>query len=157
MFDALHRRHQATDAILYAFDPLELDGDDLRLYPFAERKARLAKLVGRSGRGSSTSQEPGQPGDGAATRAFRTDGTMTGRRFPPPWRAARLSWRNSIGSISGWVAPGGFHAFAHPFAFPDRWCAAWRNAGGFRAIAEQLSMVFQEPKGRFTLLPLHQL
>jgi hypothetical protein len=46
VFDALHRRHQATDAILYAFDLLEL-------YPVAERKARLAKLVGRSGRGSS--------------------------------------------------------------------------------------------------------
>jgi ATP-dependent DNA ligase len=26
MFDALHRRHKATDAMLYAFDLLELDG-----------------------------------------------------------------------------------------------------------------------------------
>ena len=28
VFDALHRRHKATDAMLYAFDLLELDGED---------------------------------------------------------------------------------------------------------------------------------
>jgi bifunctional non-homologous end joining protein LigD len=44
MFDALHRRHKATDAMLYAFDLLELDGKDLRALPLGERKA---KLLGR--------------------------------------------------------------------------------------------------------------
>jgi ATP-dependent DNA ligase len=29
-FDALHRRHRATNAMLYAFDLLELDGDTSR-------------------------------------------------------------------------------------------------------------------------------
>jgi ATP-dependent DNA ligase len=29
VFDALHRRHKASDAILYAFDLLDLDGADL--------------------------------------------------------------------------------------------------------------------------------
>jgi bifunctional non-homologous end joining protein LigD len=33
------------------FDLLELDGEDLRSRPLAERKARLAKLVGRSSAG----------------------------------------------------------------------------------------------------------
>jgi ATP-dependent DNA ligase len=47
VFDALHRRHKATDALLYAFDLLELDGEDLRLRPLGERKARLAKLLAR--------------------------------------------------------------------------------------------------------------
>jgi ATP-dependent DNA ligase len=28
IFDALHRRHKASDALLYAFDLLELDGED---------------------------------------------------------------------------------------------------------------------------------
>jgi bifunctional non-homologous end joining protein LigD len=47
VFEALHRRHRATEAILYAFDLLELDGEDLRPVPLGERKARLAKLLGR--------------------------------------------------------------------------------------------------------------
>jgi bifunctional non-homologous end joining protein LigD len=47
VFDALHRRHKATDALLYAFDLLELDGEDLRPRPLGERKARLAKLLAR--------------------------------------------------------------------------------------------------------------
>jgi len=51
MFDALHRRGIVTEAMLYAFDFLERDGEDLRSRPLAERKAQLAKLVGRSDRG----------------------------------------------------------------------------------------------------------
>jgi bifunctional non-homologous end joining protein LigD len=45
VFDALHRRRKAGDAILYAFDLLELDGADLRALPLVERKAKLAKQV----------------------------------------------------------------------------------------------------------------
>jgi bifunctional non-homologous end joining protein LigD len=44
IFDALHRWHRASDAMLYAFDLLELDGKDLRALPLGERKA---KLLGR--------------------------------------------------------------------------------------------------------------
>ena len=51
VFAALHRRGTVTEAMLYAFDLLERDGEDLRPHPLAERKARLAKLVGRSDRG----------------------------------------------------------------------------------------------------------
>jgi bifunctional non-homologous end joining protein LigD len=47
VFDALHRRQHVSDAILYAFDLLELDGDDLRPQPLGECKAKLAKLLGR--------------------------------------------------------------------------------------------------------------
>jgi bifunctional non-homologous end joining protein LigD len=39
LFDALHRRHGATDAMLYAFDLLELNGKDLR--PLALGDARM--------------------------------------------------------------------------------------------------------------------
>jgi hypothetical protein len=38
VFDALHRRRRATDAMLYAFDLLELNGKDLRPLPLVERK-----------------------------------------------------------------------------------------------------------------------
>jgi bifunctional non-homologous end joining protein LigD len=48
VFDALHRRQKATDAMLYAFDLLEFNGEDLRPLPLAERKARLERLLSRS-------------------------------------------------------------------------------------------------------------
>ncbi len=52
VFDALHRRHKATDAMLYAFDLLELDRADLRPLP-GERKARLARLCWHGSRPGS--------------------------------------------------------------------------------------------------------
>jgi ATP-dependent DNA ligase len=39
-FDALHRRHEATDAIRYAFDLLEFNGKDLRPMPRYRRGRR---------------------------------------------------------------------------------------------------------------------
>jgi hypothetical protein len=45
VFDALHRRHKAGDAILYGFDLLELDGEDFQPLLLAERKARPARLM----------------------------------------------------------------------------------------------------------------
>jgi bifunctional non-homologous end joining protein LigD len=42
---ALHRQHKATDARLYAFDLLELNGKDLRSLRLGERKAMLVKLL----------------------------------------------------------------------------------------------------------------
>jgi ATP-dependent DNA ligase len=47
VFDALHRRGTVTEAMLYAFDLLELDGADLRPLPLGDRKAKLAKLLAR--------------------------------------------------------------------------------------------------------------
>jgi bifunctional non-homologous end joining protein LigD len=48
LFDALHRRGRVTDAILQAFDLLELDGEDLRPLPLSKRKPRLAGLLARA-------------------------------------------------------------------------------------------------------------
>jgi ATP-dependent DNA ligase len=45
VFDALHRRQKATNAMLYAFDLLELNGKDLRPLPLGDRKAKLARLL----------------------------------------------------------------------------------------------------------------
>jgi bifunctional non-homologous end joining protein LigD len=47
IFDAVHRRGTVSDAMLYAFDLLELDGEDLRTLPLGDRKKRLAKLLSR--------------------------------------------------------------------------------------------------------------
>jgi bifunctional non-homologous end joining protein LigD len=38
IFDALHRRGTVSEAMLYAFDLLKLDGEDLRNMPLGDRK-----------------------------------------------------------------------------------------------------------------------
>jgi bifunctional non-homologous end joining protein LigD len=44
-FEDLRRREAAHKAILYAFDLVEHDGEDLRDRPFVDRKATLARLL----------------------------------------------------------------------------------------------------------------
>jgi bifunctional non-homologous end joining protein LigD len=44
-FDELRRREAAHAAILYAFDLIEHDGEDLRDRPFLDRKTALARLL----------------------------------------------------------------------------------------------------------------
>jgi bifunctional non-homologous end joining protein LigD len=45
LFDELRRREDARTAILYAFDLIKHDGEDLRDHPFLNRKAALARLL----------------------------------------------------------------------------------------------------------------
>jgi ATP-dependent DNA ligase len=49
-FHALRSKRGGQEAVLYAFDLIEHDGDDLRDLPLIERKRRLAKLIGRGKR-----------------------------------------------------------------------------------------------------------
>jgi bifunctional non-homologous end joining protein LigD len=44
-FEELSRREAARTAILYAFDLIEHDGEDMRRRPFLDRKAALAALL----------------------------------------------------------------------------------------------------------------
>jgi bifunctional non-homologous end joining protein LigD len=44
-FEDLRRREAARTAVLYAFDLIEHDGEDLRDSPFLDRKATLARLL----------------------------------------------------------------------------------------------------------------
>jgi bifunctional non-homologous end joining protein LigD len=44
-FEELGRREAARAAMLYAFDLIELDGENLRDLPFLDRKATLARLL----------------------------------------------------------------------------------------------------------------
>jgi bifunctional non-homologous end joining protein LigD len=52
-FEELSRREGAPTAILYAFDLIELDGEDMRILPFLDRKAALARLLRNNRRGFS--------------------------------------------------------------------------------------------------------
>jgi bifunctional non-homologous end joining protein LigD len=46
-FAKLHSGGYDDHVVLYAFDLIEVDGEDLRRRPLEERKARLAKLLNR--------------------------------------------------------------------------------------------------------------
>jgi ATP-dependent DNA ligase len=48
-FEALRRRGAGNVAVLYAFDLMELDGDDLRSLPIETRRATLASLLRKPG------------------------------------------------------------------------------------------------------------
>jgi ATP dependent DNA ligase domain len=45
VFDLIRRRRHGDDAVLIAFDLIELDGEDLRRSPIEYRKSKLTKLV----------------------------------------------------------------------------------------------------------------
>jgi ATP-dependent DNA ligase len=45
VFDLIRRQRHGDDAVLIAFDLIELDGEDLRRRPIEQRKRTLAKLV----------------------------------------------------------------------------------------------------------------
>ena len=45
VFDLIRRRRHGGDAVLIAFDLIELDGHDLRRWRLEDRKRKLAKLV----------------------------------------------------------------------------------------------------------------
>jgi bifunctional non-homologous end joining protein LigD len=64
VFNALHRPRRASDAILFAFDLIELDGEDFRLLPLSKRKTRLARLISRVAPGIELNENT--DADGAA-------------------------------------------------------------------------------------------
>jgi bifunctional non-homologous end joining protein LigD len=51
LFDRIRYRRNDAGVFLYAFDLIELDGDDLRRDPLAVRKATLASLLARTSAG----------------------------------------------------------------------------------------------------------
>ena len=51
-FRALRSKRKRHEAVLFAFDLIQHDGNDLRDLPLIERKRRLARLLGRAKRRS---------------------------------------------------------------------------------------------------------
>jgi ATP-dependent DNA ligase len=70
-FHALHSRRFDDVAILYAFDLLELDGEDLRARPLAERKAALQRLLRRAVAGVAYNDHTDAPGADVFRQACR--------------------------------------------------------------------------------------
>jgi bifunctional non-homologous end joining protein LigD len=77
--------------VLFAFDLLELDGDDWRWRPLEERKTRLARLLSKVGDGLYLSEH--LAGDGAIIfeHAYRMglEGIVSKRRNFPTARDGR--------------------------------------------------------------------
>jgi bifunctional non-homologous end joining protein LigD len=88
IFDALHRRGIVTEAMLYAFDLLELDGQDLRGMPLADRKTRLARLLGGRRLGIVLSDHTDEDGATIFRQACRTglEGIVS-KRLTAPYRS----------------------------------------------------------------------
>ena len=63
-FHVLRRRRNESQAFLYAFDLLELDGADMRREPIEVRKATLASILRKSGHGVRLNEHLEHP-DGA--------------------------------------------------------------------------------------------
>jgi bifunctional non-homologous end joining protein LigD len=86
VFDALHRRGHVTDAILQAFDLLELDGEDLRPLPLGKRKPRLARLLARAQAGIALNEHTDAKGDLVFRQACVMDRGFFSPVFRPPTR-----------------------------------------------------------------------
>jgi hypothetical protein len=95
-FEDLCRREAAHKAILYTFDLIEHDGEDLRDLPFLDRKAALARLLPISRRAScSTNTLPGM----ALRRSNMPVGLVLGHRLEA--RRRHLSIRSVSGLDQG--------------------------------------------------------
>jgi bifunctional non-homologous end joining protein LigD len=88
VFEALHRRGTAPDAILHAFDLLELNGKDLRPLPLGERKAKLAKLLAGSTAGIVFNEHTDEDGATVFKHAcrFGLEGIVS-KRVTSPYRS----------------------------------------------------------------------
>jgi bifunctional non-homologous end joining protein LigD len=88
VFDALHRRGTVTEAMLYAFDLLELDGKDLRSLPLGDRKKRLARLLSGRRLGIVLSDHTDEDGTTIFLQACRMglEGIVS-KRLSAPYRS----------------------------------------------------------------------
>jgi bifunctional non-homologous end joining protein LigD len=93
-FDKLHSQSYDDQVVLYAFDLIELDGEDWRSRPLEERKAKLAKLLSKREEGVYLSEH--LAGDGAIIfdHACRMglEGIVSKRRDFPYRSGRSKSW-----------------------------------------------------------------
>jgi bifunctional non-homologous end joining protein LigD len=90
VFDALHRHGTVSEAMLYAFDILELDGKDLGALPLVDRKRRLARLLGKRRLGIVLSDHTDEDGAIVLQHACRMglEGIVS-KRLSAPYRSGR--------------------------------------------------------------------
>ena len=79
-FDRLRYRRQDGRVFVYAFDLIELDGDDLRHEPIERRKAALAKLIRRTKTSLVLNEHIDEPGDVVFRHARESSGSKASYR-----------------------------------------------------------------------------
>jgi bifunctional non-homologous end joining protein LigD len=94
IFDALHRRGIVSEAMLYAFDLLELDGEDLRGLPLGDRKKRLARLLGKRRLGIVLSEHTDEDGATIFLQACKMglEGLVSKRLSAPYQSGSSRDW-----------------------------------------------------------------
>src|SRR5580704_18932253 len=99
IFEALHRHGTVTEAMLYAFDLLELDGDDLRGLPLGDRKKRLARLLARRRLGIVLSEHTADDGATIFRQAclMGLEGIVS-KRLSAPYRS--VGWEARQAKVS---------------------------------------------------------
>jgi hypothetical protein len=99
IFDALHRRGTVSEAMLYAFDLLELDGEDLRSLPLGDRKAS-GEVAGRAP-ARHRPQRPHRRGRRLALRARVSLGTR-GHCVETAERTLSVGPLNRVAAAKSW-------------------------------------------------------
>jgi bifunctional non-homologous end joining protein LigD len=89
-FDHIRYRRRDSSAFLYAFDLIELNGDDLRRDPLESRKATLAKIVASAGHGIWFNDHIEEDGETVFRHACKLglEGIVSKRR-DSPYRSGR--------------------------------------------------------------------
>jgi ATP dependent DNA ligase-like protein len=113
VFDALHKRGTVTEAMLYAFDLIELDGNDFRPLSLGERKAKLARLLAREPLGIAYNDHTDKDGAAVFQQACKMglEGIVSKRLAAPTDRDRRVigsrSRTRTARPCSGHVRAGG--------------------------------------------------
>jgi hypothetical protein len=109
-FDELRRREAMRTAILYAFDLIERDGEDLRNRPFLDRKDALARLLLGTEMGILLNEQIADDGPTVFAHACRlgaegivskrVDGTYRSKQRLPPTRTCSHRSQNRLRRMS---------------------------------------------------------
>jgi bifunctional non-homologous end joining protein LigD len=91
IFDNFHSKANDESVFLYAFDLLELNGDDCRRLPLGERKSQLQRLLAGTTRGIHYNEHLQDDGQIVFERAcgFGCEGIVA-KRIDSPYRSMRF-------------------------------------------------------------------
>ena len=102
MFDRLRGRRDDRRVFLYAFDLIELNGEDLRRKPIEARKAALAKLLRHAKTGLLLNDHVDEPGNVVFRHACKMglEGIVS-KRLGSPYRSGRSRhWSGEAGTAA---------------------------------------------------------
>jgi bifunctional non-homologous end joining protein LigD len=93
VFDRLRYRRDDSRVFLYAFDPLERDGRDLRFEPIERRKVLLVRLLAKVPVGLQVNEHIVEPGDVVFRHACQLgfEGIVS-KRLGSPYRSGRFRY-----------------------------------------------------------------